>query len=144
MSSNDVLTSYCMKGEDFLSSFSGPIFFCYLDNYDWVDDWEHPHEPALKGCTKKESERIHLEQSKLLIKILTHPGYILFDDTGITNMTYLIPEQIMKDSSITFYGKGALAIPYLIKEGMCIVGYSPNSSHGGPSHQHDQILLELP
>lgn len=131
-------------GEEFLHNFHDNVFFCYMDGYDWANHWEYPHIKQYQGCTKKDSEKSHLEQANLLRNYLTAPSYVLFDDTGIESSGIWKPECIMNDlSKFTFYGKGALAIPLLIDFRMKIIGYSPNSSHGGPNHQKDQILLEL-
>lgn len=129
------ISCYVTTGEDFLDHFTIKIFFCYMDNYDWMDE---------QGCTKKESERVHLEQSELLLPRIQKGGIVLFDDTGIERSVEHPPEYIMENlSSITFYGKGATAIPFLLSKGMKIIGHSANRWHGGFIGEHDQILLQL-
>jgi hypothetical protein len=106
-----------------------------MDNYDWIDG---------QGCTKSESEKIHLEQSKLLISKIQKGGIVLFDDTGIESDTEYSAEYIMSNiSNIKFYGKGATAIPFLLSKNMKIIGYSANRWHGGFIGEHDQILLQI-
>ena len=129
------ISCYATSGELFLKDFDVDIFFCYMDNYDWMDE---------QGCTKIESERVHLEQSELLITKMVEGGIILFDDTGIESNTEHSPEYIMSNiSSIKFYGKGATAIPFLLSKGMKIIGYSANRWHGGFIGEHDQVLLQI-
>ena len=135
---------YCMKGEDFLPGYDGKVFFCYLDNYDWVNHWEFPNEPFFAGLTKEESERVHQAQSELLLPKLSPKAIVLFDDTGVICPTQISADEIMADMPNTkFYGKGASAVPFLVSKGMRIIGYSANHSHGGSVGQHDQILLSL-
>jgi len=130
-------------GEEFLAQTDDQFFLVYMDGYDWANHWEYPQVAAYKGCTKEESEKSHLEQIKLLLPRLTSPSFVLFDDTGIEDPNPLTPEQIMERvSEIQFYGKGATAIPLMIQNGFSVIGYSPNSSHGGPQNQKDQVLLE--
>jgi hypothetical protein len=137
---DDIQKNHHESGENFLRNFDEKIFFCYMDNYDWLNYWEHP-EPIYHGITKEKSELIHLEQSMLLFPKTT--GYILFDDTGVNKDYEISPQEIMLNKDkLSFYGKGAKAVPYLLSMGMTIIGYSANRHHGGFNGEHDQILLK--
>jgi len=138
---DDTMTSHHIGGSDFLKNFNNPVYFCYLDNYDWINHWENT-DPEFKGLSKENSEKIHLEQSILLYPKLEENSYILFDDTGVETEKEVTPDYINNTPSIKFYGKGALAIPYLMEKDMKILGYSANHGHGGRPNTHDQILLE--
>lgn len=132
-------------GEDFFRSFTEEILFCYLDGYHWANHWENPNVREYQGCTKELSEKSHLEQSQLLLPHLRSHSLVLFDDTGVEPPGVWEHHHIMKRiKDFSFYGKGALAIPFLLENGLKILGYTPNSLHGGPKHQRDQILLEKP
>lgn len=139
---NNLLINIHSTGEKFLEEFNDTIFFCYMDNLDWLNYWDYPGQSFYADCTKEKSEQVHLEQSKLLVEKLDPKGYILFDDTGIESKIEHPPEYIMEHlNNIKFYGKGAKAIPFLIEKGMKIIGYSANRHHGGFDGEHDQILL---
>lgn len=139
----DLIKCHIMTGQEFLQNFEDTIFFCYMDNLDWLNygELENPN-PFYADCTKEKSEKAHLEQSEILITKMDPRGYILFDDTGVTLEKEVTSTYIMNNlDEIIFYGKGARAIPFLIKQGMEIIGYSANRHHGGFDGEHDQILL---
>lgn len=73
-----------MTGQEFLRDFEETIFFCYMDNLDWLNygELDNPN-PFYIGCTKEKSEKAHLKQSEILITKMDPKGYILFDDTGV-------------------------------------------------------------
>jgi hypothetical protein len=133
----------CQPGEKFLEGFDEEIFFCYLDNYDWINHWEYPNERDYQGLTKAQSEKVHLQQTIMLFPKLVPGAILLYDDTGVELSEKVSAQYIMGHASdITFYGKGARAIPYLLSQGTTVIGYSANHSHGGFKGEHDQILLQ--
>lgn len=139
----NLIKCHITTGENFLRNIKETIFFCYMDNLDWLnyEELTNPN-PFYVGCTKEKSENVHLEQSELLIKKMDPDGFILFDDTGVQLPEEVSPEFIMENiNKIKFYGKGAKAVPFLVNAGMKIIGYSANRHHGGFDGEHDQILL---
>ena len=139
----DLIKCHIMTGQEFLRDFEEKIFFCYMDNLDWLNygELDNPN-PFYADCTKEKSEKVHLEQSEILRAKIDPGGYILFDDTGVELEEEVSPEYIMQHhNTIRFYGKGARAVPFLINQKMKVIGYSANRHHGGFDGEHDQILL---
>jgi len=139
----DLIKCHIMTGQEFLRDFEETIFFCYMDNLDWLNygELDNPN-PFYSDCTKEKSEKAHLAQSEILITKMEPEGYILFDDTGVQLPDEVSPEYIMENlNDIRFYGKGARAIPFLIENKMKVIGHSANRHHGGFDGEHDQILL---
>lgn len=104
-----------MKGEDFLKHFKGVIDFIYLDGFDY-DHRFHSDKRRGKykkylGCEIKNdlSHKMHLECAQNMVDKITDNTIIVFDD---------ICDEEAK------VGKGALAIPYLLKNGFRKVEFS--------------------
>jgi ribosomal protein S19E (S16A) len=102
-----------MDGKKFLEEFDQDIAFLYLDNL----AHRHPfHEgeicQGIKGyeVSVDGSEIVHMEQAKAAYKKVEIGGHILFDDTKGSN---------------PWKGKGAKAIPWLLKNGYRLVYAGP-------------------
>ena len=104
-------------GSEFLKKFKQPISILYLDNFDVV--YNEIHRQSLmrrvKGVYKKHNEiltnersaEVHLEQVKVAMPLLTKPSFIGIDDTMIKMNKW--------------WGKGAKAVPFLLKNGYKII-----------------------
>lgn len=124
------------KGEEFLRNFTKQIAFAYLDSYDWVDPGDPDAHKYPPGCSKRESELIHLEQTMALVKNLRPGGLILFDDTwflerkppgskylrGKVDFRKISNKQILEEYEI--FGKGSLAVPFLLCSGFEVLAVS--------------------
>lgn len=98
----EVVTS---DGEKFLKEFDKNIAFLYLDNLTHrAPAYEGEIYKDIEGYAVSESasEITHLQQAKIVYQKVEVGGHILFDDTK---------------SSTPWTGKGALAIPWLLKNG---------------------------
>lgn len=126
----------CARGEDFLRAFPGRVAFAYLDSYNWVDpDGEDAHKYP-RRCTKRESELVHLEQAMELANKLPPDGLVLFDDTWF--LERVPPGNGCLRNKVDFrrasnleilekyevFGKGTLAVPFLLCSGFEIVAVS--------------------
>jgi len=113
-----------MTGEDFLLNHfkekNQKIFFAYLDNFDYIFPHikGHPHVVNQQNRYKDfnldmddnnhNSHRAHLLQAVLIdVDFAADPCFFLFDDTWRQGETW--------------YGKGALAVPYLLSKGYQII-----------------------
>jgi hypothetical protein len=101
-------------GEKWLDEFEGELHLIYMDAFDNVlEHWKHK-DSTIKTysdrgieITNENSWTMHLEASKAaLIKVVIN-GFICFDDTALK-----------RDG---WYGKGKLAVPYLLDNGYEIV-----------------------
>lgn len=123
-----------MTGEDFLLNHfkdkNQKIFFAYLDNFDYIFDHIRGHQQIIDQQNRyKEygldmddnnhsSHRAHLLQAVLIdVDFAAESCFFLFDDT------WKEKEQ--------WYGKGALAVPYLIAKGYKIMSISDHDA--GPA-----------
>ena len=108
------------KGEDFLAKYDKPIDFLYLDAFDLahgnhsekrIEDYEQFLNTKItdSGC-----RTMHLECAEALLQPLSNGetrmpvgGVVVFDDTK------LVQEK--------FWGKGELAVPYLLENGFKLI-----------------------
>lgn len=126
----------CAKGEDFLHRFAGQVSFAYLDSYDWIDPVDPDAHSYPPGCSRRESELVHLEQTMELVKHLRPGGLVLFDDTWFLERTppgsgclkarvdfrKMSNKQILEEYGV--FGKGSLAVPFLLCSGFEVLAVS--------------------
>lgn len=100
-------------GETFLRGLLEPVAFCYLDNFDyvfasiegkpWVDDQRARYAEFGLEMNNRASEIAHLRQAQAL-HVIAIPGcLVVIDDTWADLDGY--------------HGKGARAVPWLIRHG---------------------------
>ena len=109
-----------MSGEDFMKSFltysHKKIGLLYLDNFDIIYNEKHKKSllSRVGGLYKNKnielnnenSAKTHLEQLILSMKYLHDNAHVIIDDTSFRNNTW--------------FGKGALCVPYLLENGFQI------------------------
>ena len=110
------------KGEEKIKEIKEPISILYLDNFDIINDSKH--EASLRTRIKKFgnaykknnvdidptnllSQETHLAQAQASLPKLSENGVVIFDDTP--------------KSGEGFGGKGALAVPWLVSQGLKIL-----------------------
>lgn len=110
------------KGEEKIQEIKEPISILYLDNFDIINDSKH--EASLRTRIKKFgnayeknnvdidptnllSQETHLAQAQASLPKLSENGVVIFDDTP------KLGER--------FGGKGALAVPWLVSQGLKIL-----------------------
>ena len=123
-----------MLGEDFLTNILAPsgqrVCWAYLDNFDWIyreSDIELPwvQEQIMQYArfdllmNNENSQKAHLEQTKLIATIAAEHCVIHFDDTR------LIPAY--ENTPRHFDGKGGTAVPWLVTQGWRVI-YGDNSN----------------
>lgn len=108
-----------MTGEEFLLNHfkdkNEKIFFAYLDNFDYIFEHIRGHQQIIEQQSRYKkfnlemddnnhsSHKAHLLQAVLIdIDFAANPCFFLFDDTWEENEKW--------------YGKGALAVPYLLSK----------------------------
>ncbi len=101
------------KAESFFSIYSGPLDFVFLDAYDY-DHGAHSEErqsryEQLLGARINDTacHEMHLNCVLEVQRILSPYGAICIDDTWFKNGAW--------------FGKGTLAVPYLLKSGFIVV-----------------------
>lgn len=107
-------------GVAFVRSFKGPIGLLYLDNFDIVYNDKHreslmrrvgtSYEENNEVITNQRSAEVHLEQIKEALPKMTKHCYVCVDDT------------MVRDGG--WWGKGALAVPFLLEQGFEIIKQS--------------------
>ena len=109
-----------MSGEDFMQNFltysSKKIGLLYLDNFDII--YNEKHKKSLLSrvgelyknknieLNNENSAKTHLEQLILSMKYFHDNAHVIIDDTSFRNNTW--------------FGKGALCVPYLLENGFQI------------------------
>ena len=111
------LNVHCMKGEEFLVNTGYMISAAYLDNFDWIwefnkyqdtqkPDWIHIQVEEYKRLgiemNNHNSQMAHLMQSMMIENLAAERCIIIFDDTW----------KYGEYGSYT--GKGGAAVPYLL------------------------------
>lgn len=112
------------KGEEKIKDIEEPISLLYLDNFDVINKNNPSHEASLRSRIKKFgnayeknnvdidatnllSQQTHLAQAQASLPKLSQNGIVIFDDTP--------------KSGEGFGGKGALAVPWLVSQGLKIL-----------------------
>lgn len=102
------------KGEDFLASFREPVVAAYLDAFD-IDHGGHSdyridryRRYMSAEITNEAAHKMHLACADALIPRVIPGGLIVIDDTW--------------DEGNGFAGKGATAVPLLLRNGFSIIG----------------------
>lgn len=105
------------SGEAWLKTFKKPIGFAYLDNYDYIFDsirdkeWVKKQREDYKRLgimlSNSDSEKAHLDQSKLVHMLSRVGTIIVIDDTWLERGKWA--------------GKGARAVPYLLDNDYSII-----------------------
>lgn len=107
---------HTMKGEDFLQNYNEPIYYIYLDAFDFYhgghsDERKSKYEKYL-SCEITPDDTLchemHLQCCKNIIGKCNDKTIIVFDD-------------ILDDNK---RGKGVTAVPYLVDNGFKIIEYS--------------------
>ena len=109
-----------MNGEDFIENFltysSKKIGLLYLDNFDII--YNEKHKKSLLNrvgdlyknknieLNNENSAKAHLHQLKLSMNHLHKNAHVIIDDTSLRKNTW--------------FGKGALCVPYLLENGFKI------------------------
>lgn len=126
------------ENTNFTDFIHGQICFAYLDSFDyippddsinhqWMQDMiadykqRNPTNPKL-WLTNENSARHHLERAQRLLPLMSDKSIFLFDDTFIpATLQHVGWFKNAYDSNSQDYtswqGKGATAVPYLIKNG---------------------------
>ncbi|MBE2246037.1 MAG: hypothetical protein IAE67_02170 [Candidatus Competibacteraceae bacterium] len=118
---NPAFEAHHALGEVFLDGYNGDsIAICYLDAFDLVTDWPHK-ESTINSYKIRNAELsnqaaydMHLKASKSIVDKVISGGFVCFDD-------------VWKDRSGNWQGKGKTAIPYLLDNGYKIICYVQNS-----------------
>lgn len=107
-------------GADWLRSFNNPIKYAYLDNFDyifkdvekewWIKDQVEHYKKLGVEMTNENSEKAHLEQARLIHDLSVYNALIVIDDTWGS-----------------YEGKGARAVPFLLKNGWRIINEVGNN-----------------
>lgn len=107
-------------GEQAIPKIKEPIVYAYLDNYDFIPD-SHKHESWAREMVNEYKDKFNLElnhqksmeahflQTKLVVAQAAEKCVIHFDDTRLVDNQW--------------YGKGGLAVPYLLDQGWHIIPY---------------------
>jgi hypothetical protein len=119
----------CCDAINFVQNFNNKIDLLYLDGWDYsLDIGSHADE------IRSSSEKNHLECFKKSEHLIKENGMVLVDD-------------IFDHES--YYGKGRLLIPYMIKNGYIVnqTSYDPleygNLGGNFPDHIHQFLMLKL-
>ena len=133
---SDNIQAFNMTGEAFLKdvfpSFNKPIFFLYLDNFDFiydhivglVDNQVAAYRALGVTMNNTNSKIAHLQQTELAEPHMDENGIILCDDTFRRGDAW--------------DGKCASAVPFLLYKGWRILDSDPGTRH----HDHGFVLLQ--
>jgi hypothetical protein len=116
--------AFLEDGAQFLRDFKGKISILYLDNYDIIYSQEHAMDISVRMASvaeelgysfedeyKQNTNSIfaHLEQARAALPKMTNICIIGVDDTQLRNGTW--------------WGKGALVVPFLIHNGLKVLAH---------------------
>lgn len=108
-----------MKGEDFLKTYTDKIDFIYLDAFDF---WHSNHSDMRKESYIKNLGVTLSQDDKLCHKMHYECVYHMINNRCIVKDTIICHDDIVTPDAKK--GKGALSIPFLLKNGFYITKYS--------------------
>lgn len=106
-----------IKGEEFLKEYKKPVFFIYLDAFDF---WHNNHSETRKQSYKQNLNVELSPDDKLCHQMHLECVQHMVKNKCITSQTIICHDDIISLEK----GKGVLSIPYLLKHNMRILEHS--------------------